>query len=57
MKILGIDDNEDLLQLCEVVLTPDGVMSILEYPMRNGCELKVKAHLFPRQLLLLGKRL
>jgi len=24
MKILGIDDNEDLLDLCEVVLTSDG---------------------------------
>ncbi len=24
MKILGIDDNEDLLQLCEVVLNSDG---------------------------------
>ncbi len=24
MKILGIDDNEDLLQLCRVVLTSDG---------------------------------
>jgi len=24
MKILGIDDNEDLLQVCEVVLTSDG---------------------------------
>ena len=24
MKILGIDDNEDLLELCEAVLTSDG---------------------------------
>jgi len=24
MKILGIDDNEDLLELCELVLTSDG---------------------------------
>jgi len=24
MKILGIDDNEDLLQVCEVILTSDG---------------------------------
>jgi len=24
MKILGIDDNEDLLQVCEVVLNSDG---------------------------------
>ncbi len=24
MKILGIDDNEDLLELCEVVLSADG---------------------------------
>ena len=24
MKILGIDDNKDLLELCEVVLTSDG---------------------------------
>ncbi len=24
MKILGIDDNQDLLNLCEVVLTTDG---------------------------------
>ena len=24
MKILGIDDNEDLLQVCEIVLTSDG---------------------------------
>jgi len=24
MKILGIDDNQDLLNLCEVVLTSDG---------------------------------
>ena len=24
MKILGIDDNEDLLELCEVALTSDG---------------------------------
>jgi len=24
MKILGIDDNKDLLQLCEVILTSDG---------------------------------
>jgi len=24
MKILGIDDNEDLLNLCETVLTSDG---------------------------------
>jgi len=24
MKILGIDDNQDLLQLCEVVLNSDG---------------------------------
>jgi len=24
MKILGIDDNQDLLELCEVVLTADG---------------------------------
>ncbi len=24
MKILGIDDNEDLLDLCETVLTSDG---------------------------------
>ena len=24
MKILGIDDNEDLLNLCEIALTTDG---------------------------------
>jgi len=24
MKILGIDDNEDLLSLCEIALTSDG---------------------------------
>ncbi len=24
MKILGIDDNEDLLQVCEVILTSEG---------------------------------
>jgi len=24
MKILGIDDNEDLLQVCEIVMTSDG---------------------------------
>jgi len=24
MKILGIDDNEDLLQVCELVMTSDG---------------------------------
>ncbi len=24
MKILGIDDNKDLLQLCEVIMTSDG---------------------------------
>ncbi len=24
MKILGIDDNEDLLQVCEMVLTSEG---------------------------------
>jgi len=24
LKILGIDDNEDLLDLCEIVLTSDG---------------------------------
>jgi len=39
LKILGIDDNEDLLELCETVLTTDGHEYTGISDGKNGLEL------------------